>query len=71
MTPTIEGSFKKLTAPIRTWMKANVTRWTDVRTGEVNMTRMVEEWDLECASGSDTLDPDHPAWDVATEFVDI
>lgn len=51
---------------IRKWMKANVSEYVD-ECGEVNCTEMVEAWDAECGSGEDTLDPDHPAWDIAVE----
>jgi hypothetical protein len=46
------------------WMRANLERFRDKRTGEVNTTLLVETWDIECATGSDTLDPNHVAWDL-------
>ncbi len=65
------SSLKLVTAPIRSWMRANAERFIDRRTGEFNMTLAVETWDIECATGETTLDPDHPAWDVATEFSEV
>lgn len=50
---------------IRAWMNRNVGRFVDPRTGEVDCTSMVEAWDRETGDGGRTLDPDHPAWDVA------
>jgi hypothetical protein len=62
------------------YTKASIKRWmrnclvcgigvcpVDQETGEVNTTLLVEQWDNECASGSDTLDPLHVAWDIAIE----
>lgn len=54
---------------IRAWMVCHADGHRDPRTGEVNMTSIVEAWDAACADGGATLDPDHPAWEVATEFV--
>lgn len=53
---------------IRRWMRDNRSRFADYGTEEVNLTEMVETWDREQATGSDTLDPDHIAWEIATEF---
>ena len=53
---------------IRIWMKANANEFTDPRTGELNTTALVEAWDIEYADGHTTLDPNHPAWDIANEF---
>ncbi len=33
--------------------------------GCCNLTRLVEDFDAECLTGSATLDPNHPAWDAA------
>jgi hypothetical protein len=51
---------------IRAWMRAHVSDFVD-QCGEVNCTHLVEAWYSECASGGDTLDPNHPAWDCAAE----
>lgn len=48
-------------------MRANVARFVDGKTGEVDATLMVETWDIETQDGAATLDGDHPAWDVAVE----
>lgn len=53
---------------IRRWMRENRSRFVDYMTEEVNLTEMVETWDREQASGDATLDPDHIAWEIATEF---
>jgi hypothetical protein len=56
---------------IRSWMIKNAYRFRDRITQEVNMTLMVETWDIECSTGKETLDaPDHMAWEIATEFVE-
>lgn len=55
-------------ASIRSWMRRNADDYRDGRTGEVNMTALVEGWDAACADGGTTLDSDHIAWEVATEF---
>jgi hypothetical protein len=52
-------------ARLTSWMHHNVERFVDKTTGEVNMTKMVETWDVECASGGATMDESHPAWEVA------
>jgi hypothetical protein len=53
---------------IRLWMKRNVHKFIDC--GEVDCTGMVEAWDRECASGGDTLDTFHPAWDIAVDVAE-
>lgn len=54
-------------AQIRRWMKRNAIHYLDSKTGEVNLTALVEAWDTECDSGEETLDSSHPAWDIAVE----
>lgn len=53
-------------------LRAEPERYDDC--GELNATRLTEDWDNEYDSGEATLDMDHPAWDVAgilsTEFPD-
>lgn len=59
-------STKKVSeASIKRWMKANLDGHYDMATGELNTTSLVEAWDSACASGKDTLDACHIAWDVA------
>jgi len=53
---------------IRRWMLTNMEDYRDRRTGELNLTDMVEAWDRACADGGATLDPDHIAWDVAASL---
>lgn len=55
---------------IRRWMRLNVERFIDKKTGEVDMTRMVEVWELEATAGEGTTDPDHPAWFVAAKIAE-
>jgi len=55
-------------ASIRYWMLANMEDYRDRRTGEINLTDLVEAWDRACADGGVTLDPDHIAWDVAASL---
>ena len=55
-------------ASIRRWMLANRNDYRDRRTGELNLTDLVEAWDRACADGGSTLDPDHLAWDVAADL---
>lgn len=55
---------------IRSWMRAHAREFADPRTGEINCTALVEEWDRSCADGGATLDPDHPAWEIAVEVAD-
>ena len=55
-------------ASIRRWMLAHKEVYRDRRTGELNLTEMVEAWDRVCADGGATLDPDHLAWDVAASL---
>ena len=52
---------------IKKWMLLNADRFLDKQTNELNTTLMVETWDLECASGKDTLDSDHIAWSIAVD----
>lgn len=59
----------KAQAAIRSWMRAHVEDHVD-DCGDVNATKLVEEWDFECASGGDTVDPDHIAWDIGAEVAD-
>lgn len=54
-------------ASIKRWMRANLDEHRDPKTGEVNLTELVEAWDRECADGGATLDPDHIAWEIAAE----
>ena len=49
-------------------MLTNMKDYRDRRTGELNLTDMVEAWDRACADGEATLDPDHIAWDVAASL---
>jgi hypothetical protein len=53
---------------IRGWMLANRARFTDRRTGEFLPTEAVEAWDYETQDGAMTVDPDHPAWEVAADL---
>ena len=55
-------------ASIRSWMRRNLEAYRNRQTGEVNMTTLVEGWDSECADGAETMDSNHPAWDVAVEL---
>lgn len=55
---------------IRGWMYRNLETFVYAKTGEVDCTAMVEAWDRECASGGDTLDPDHVAWEIAAELAE-
>jgi hypothetical protein len=54
---------------IRRWMKTYVENYVD-ECGEVNCTRMVEDWDSSCGTGEDTLNSDHIAWDIAVKVAD-
>jgi hypothetical protein len=51
---------------IRQWMVCHAQEFVD-ECGEVNATKLVETWDFDCASGRDTLDPDHEAWTIAAD----
>lgn len=65
---------RMLSAPKRAiarWMTANLSRFVDRRTGEVDRTAMVEAWDLETQDGGVTTDPDHEAWTVAASLADV
>ena len=55
-------------ASIRSWMARHRAAHTDRRTGEVDLTSLVEDWDRANAGGAATMDPHHPAWEVATEL---
>ena len=55
---------------IRKWMKANYVDHIDPLTNEINATSLVEAWDHACADGSQTLDPNHIAWDIAVDVID-
>ena len=52
-------------------MKAQLRRLArshiDRKTGELDMTALVEDWDQTWGDGS-TTDPDHPAWTFALEL---
>jgi hypothetical protein len=48
-------------------MQDNLPRFID-ECNEVNATLMVETWDIECSSGSGTINPQHIAWDIASEI---
>lgn len=69
--PVVEQTTDKAPsrASIRSWMRAHVEEHRDGRTGEVNATALVEEWDRECADGGVTMDPDHPAWEIAASLI--
>lgn len=54
---------------IKKWMLLNVERFID-ECREVDCTKMVETWDIECDSGAATLDENHIAWDVAIEVAE-
>jgi hypothetical protein len=56
-------------AAIRKWMQLNLSLFVD-ECDEVDLTSMVEEWDRVCGSGGDTTDPNHIAWDVASNVAD-
>jgi hypothetical protein len=68
-TATVEASAQHRTW-IRAWMQAHVGEHRDVRTGEINLTALVENWDHCCADGGVTLDPDHPAWEIAAQVAE-
>jgi hypothetical protein len=52
------------TNAIKVWMRDHVEEFLD-DCGEVNCTSMVEEWDRQRSTGMETLDMNHPAWDIA------
>ena len=54
---------------IKKWMLFNADRFME--SGELNLTKIVEAWDIECDSGEATVDSDHPAWEVALEVSNI
>jgi len=51
---------------IRLWMTTHVASFED-DCGEIDCTAMVEEWDRHNDSGGATLNPNHPAWTIASE----
>jgi hypothetical protein len=60
-------------AKIRSWMRRNAPRFVDRTTGEVDLTLMVETWDLEVWDGEMTFGEEgasHVAWDIAVEVGD-
>lgn len=54
---------------IKKWMKGNLENHRDPKTGEVNATTLVEDWDRSESTGGATLDSNHPAWDIAADLV--
>jgi len=38
--------------------------------GEVDATGLTEAWDVACADGTATLDPDHIAWSIAADLAE-
>ena len=54
-------------AQIKRWMLANKEEHIDRSCNELNTTALTEAWDRECSTGDATLDPDHIAWDAASE----
>lgn len=54
---------------IRKWMDNNVADFVD-ECNEVDCTGMVEAWDIENASGEETLDMDHIAWDISVDVAE-
>lgn len=57
-------------AAIRAWMLRHVEEYRDQRTSEVNMTDLVQGWDIACADGGATLDSDHIAWEIAADVAE-
>lgn len=55
---------------IAAWMRANLDAHIDPQTGELNCTALVEAWDIEKSTGGVTLDPNHPAWEIAVKVAD-
>lgn len=53
---------------IKAWMRDNAEGHVDAKTGELNCTSLTEAWDAAHGEGGATLDPLHPAWDVAVEI---
>jgi len=60
----------KTNKQIKAWMSANRDDFIDARTGEINLTGLVEAWDSAEGTGDETLDEDHPAWGIAVEIDD-
>jgi hypothetical protein len=56
---------------IRRWMMINLSRFVDEKTNEVDTTKLVETWDIECSTGESTLDANHPAWEIAGNFAGL
>lgn len=54
----------KQQAQIKRWMLAHLKEFLD-SCNEVNCTAMVESWDRACSSGDSTMNPEHPAWEIA------
>jgi len=52
-------------AHVLAWMQNYAEDHVDPKTGELNYTGLVEDWDNCCSTGDATLDPDHPAWEIA------
>lgn len=50
---------------IRRWMLSHLKEFLD-SCNEINCTAMVESWDRECSTGDATMNPDHPAWEIAS-----
>ena len=55
---------------IRRWLFAHATEHIDDRTNEVNMTSLVEAWDVAEGTGEETLDENHIAWDIDDDVKD-
>lgn len=53
---------------IKQWMLLNLDRFIDPKTKELNSTALTEAWDQETQDGTQTLDPDHMAWEVDAEI---
>ena len=57
-------------AEITSWMMSSYRRFID-DCRELDMTSMVEAFDREVLNGSETLDPDHPAWNIASHIKEL
>ena len=55
-------------AAIKTWMFAHIHEHIDKQTNDLNCTSLVEAWDGECSTGTETLDMGHIAWDIAIDI---
>jgi hypothetical protein len=51
-------------------MARHVREHIDPRTGDVNMTSLVEQWDRDESTGDSTLDPNHIAWEIACDVAE-